>query len=150
MNVRKMFRDAQAKGEVDFFVKKGVVKAREVKSSETVETFIGTEKETVNTAKPGDFIVCGERGERYVVTGEKFKERYEVVDDTEGIYKAIGSCYAFKIGNDVKSFTFTAPWGEEMICNPGDYIATTDVNDPDLKDVYRIERSVFIVTYQKA
>ena len=58
-------------------------------------------------------------------------------------YAPIGTVYAYAYFG--KSFTFTAPWNEEMIVEPGDFIATTELGS---NDVYRIQREVFEQTYR--
>lgn len=43
------------------------------------------------------------------------------------------------------TFTFTAPWGEEMVARPGDAV----VRDPaDPKDTYRVAAAAFECTYE--
>lgn len=113
-----------------------------------VITFINGVKETENEAQAGDYILTGPQGERYVLKPNKLKERYKKIgEDLAGrsIYKAIGECWAIQYHG--KPFTFTAPWGEEMICNSGDYICSTKT---DGTDVYRIDQNVFLQTYKKA
>jgi hypothetical protein len=67
--------------------------------------------------------------------------------DAEGFrqYPANGSCHAFEY--EGQAFAFEAPWGERMIVNPGDYIATPTIGSDD---IYRIERNAFLATYREA
>lgn len=105
-----------------------------------IVTSIDGQVETINHANIGDYILSGPKGENYVLTPEKFFKRYVVKD---GLAKAIGSTYAKEYKGE--SFNFVAPWGEDMICNNGDYLATTVVGSDD---IYRIEREVFHQTYK--
>ena len=60
----------------------------------------GTERvETVNTANPGDAIVTGKKGQRYVVSAESFGKLYEPLTDENGVitdgrylYKNVVKC----------------------------------------------------------
>jgi hypothetical protein len=55
----------------------------------------------------------------------------------------VGSCNAFQYNGE--AFEFKAPWGEKMLCEKGDYLASIE---SDLSDVYRIESTVFGKTYK--
>ena len=121
----------------------GVVTAIKATAEQQVRTVIDGKVETTNVAHPGDYIVTGASGEKYVLTSEKMKSRYKKIADNQ--YEAIGECFAVKYNG--KSFKFTAPWGEDMICNNGDYICSTIL---DGSDVYRIEKEVFKKTYKLA
>ena len=128
--------------EVAYFKKVGEIKANKALVETSVVTTIDGEQETINTANVGDYIVTGAAGERYVLTADKLESRYKHKGgDT---YIATGGCYAVQY--EGASFTFKAPWGEDMICNSGDYICSTVTNGDD---VYRIEQSVFNKTYHK-
>ena len=52
---------------------------------------------------------------------------------------------AEEVASYFPSGVFTAPWGEPMAVQPGDYLAATL---PQLAEIYRIERSAFASTYQ--
>lgn len=142
------FIAANAAGQVAKFAKSGIYHARPAIAGEVIKTVIDGKPETVNTATAGSFVVVGPKGEQYILDGATFAARYIAVDgaptsrDGYKQYHAIGSVYAYK--NDAGPFTFMAPWKEEMICNPGDMIATTEIGS---KDIYRIEREVFASTY---
>jgi hypothetical protein len=95
--------------------------------------------ETTNTAIPGDVIMSGPSGELYVVKSGKFASLYE------------GTLGAAVIPNQsprrVTRYTggttvvFTAPWGEDMVLKPGDYLVA------DGEGFYRIAREEFEKTY---
>ncbi len=96
--------------------------------------------ETQNTAKPGDFIVTNPSGEQYVIGEEKFKSKYEPVEDQPGIYRAIGApIKAMQIDSDI---SFKAPWGEGMHMRAGDFIV-----DAGNGDRYGIAQKEFEETY---
>lgn len=106
-----------------------------------VETILPDGKETKNKAEPGDIIMSGPSGERYVIKAKKF-----------------GSLYSGKIGEKIKvapnprqvarysgkdTISFKAPWGEDMVLKPGDYV----VKDGD-SGFYRIAKAEFEKTYE--
>lgn len=139
------YQRARELGHIRRYEKFGQVKARQATELERVETIIDGIVETTNAAKPGDWIITGVKGEHYVLTDEKFKSRYRHV--AKDIYEATGFCWAVKY--DGPSFTFEAPWGEQMVCNKHDYICSTTYDDDQGdKDVYRIERQAFLATYR--
>jgi len=129
----------------------GTVKARLANEGEKIVTEINGEKETENVAGENDVLIIGAEGEQYLVSVDTFKRRYvtlsgkEIKNVSEKLteYKSTGKCYAFKWVNG--SFSFIAAWGEKMICNDGDWLATTDTDDIE---VYRIEKNVFSKTYK--
>lgn len=136
------FLKSLKKGQVKEYRKFGTVKAIVAKKEQKVDTIIDGKLETTNIAKPGDYIVTGPKGEKYVLSADKIKTRYKHVEgDT---YKAIGNCYAVEYKG--KSFKFNAPWDELMTCHDGDFIASTK---QDGTDVYRIEKEVFQQTYKR-
>ena len=46
-----------------------------------------------------------------------------------------------------ETIEFVAPWGEKMLCEDGDYIASPPNGSPD--DIYRIEKETFAQTYME-
>jgi hypothetical protein len=60
-------------------------------------------------------------------------------------YAAKGTLHAFQYeGPPAK---FATSWGKDMIVNPGDYIATTEIGS---NHFHRIERDIFLETYVEA
>ena len=114
--------------------------------TQEVVTSINGEVETTNTAQEGDYIVEGASGEFYVLTPAKFDKNYVVTtinpDHTGAASVLPQPRYAVEWTGE--NFKFTAAWGEEMICNKGDYL----VAPQDLSEVYRIEKETFLKTYQ--
>ena len=51
----------------------------------------------------------------------------------------------FVVGETEVAFTFTAPWGEEMVARPGDAIVR---NPADPTDTYRVAAAAFECTYE--
>lgn len=135
----------------------GTVPLNENDGFETVLTIVSGKLETMKQAKAGDIvirnIILGGSAETYIMSKEKFENRYSVVDNTslfiDGYlwYKATAKGQVFASMYKGDTFKFTASWGEEMICNDGDYIARPV--DGDINDVYRIEKDAFDKTYTK-
>jgi hypothetical protein len=97
-------------------------------------------KETQNTAEVGDIIFSGATGENYVIKAAKLPKLYtgNVGDD---IYpEQSPRQVALYTGEPV---TFKAPWGEDMVIKPGDYL----VKDPANTGYYRIAKVEFEKTY---
>lgn len=138
------FEKARENGDTRQYQKTAKTKIRKATPGKVYETVINGIVETTNTAKKDSYEVRGESGEIYLISEEKLKTRYvwENNDaDGWGIYAAIGKVHAVcYYGN---SLVFKAPWGEDMICNEGDFLCSTGGSD----DVYRIERDTFFRTY---
>lgn len=120
--------------------------AKQVKAGLKVDTIIDGKLETTNTSKDGDYLIIGTKGEKYLIDKDKFKKRYAFVTRTPlgDKYKAIGNVFAIKY--EGPTFKFKAPWGEDMLCESGDYICSTSMSNLD--DVYRIEKDAFVKTYR--
>ena len=132
-------------------------KAVEVEFSETtqkIETIIiegdGTKRvETVNTANPGDAIVTGKKGERYVVGAEDFGKLYEPLTDENGVItdgkylpKNVVKCMKNPTGQEI---IINAPWGGEQTGGADCMIVESQING----DRYIVERGAFEMTYEK-
>jgi hypothetical protein len=132
--------------------KVGYVAARQAESCEIIETrWNGTE--TVNTARPGDWIVTSlspgrvplrdRRGSlnTYVIAAEKFAHRYEATGDrieVGTVYRARGTVDAllFPAGFDI-----VAPWGEHQQAPAGYLILNGD-------EVYGNNAETFAASYE--
>ena len=135
------------KDDTDYYKKSGTFDARLAKVGEKIITTIDGEDETQKTAKANEVVVKGPKGELYVVSTKKFKERYEAgepLTDQFQKYKAKGIIRAFEY--EGPTFKFIASWDEEMLCKEGDFLASPSKDIP-APEVYRIERSVFDQTY---
>jgi hypothetical protein len=99
-------------------------------------------EETSNVAQPGDFIMCGPVGEKYVVRMERIHELYErTPGDPTTMLVRPGTprkvaCYDGKEGN------FEPSWGGSMVLKHGDYVVREAKNK-----YYRIDKGVFKSTY---
>lgn len=106
-----------------------------------IVTIIDGLEETRNTAKEGDRIVTGPKGERYVIAGDKFEKLYEANPDNVEEFRAKGTIHATHVTENI---SFTAPWGEEMYIKAGGVL----VQNGD--DIYGIEEDAFAQTYGRA
>ena len=89
--------------------------------------------------------------EEYLVKSEVFSERYAgpfSEPDAQGWreFRPQGpEMRFFVVGKREGTFTFTAPWGEEMVARPGDAIVR---NPADPEDTYRVAAAAFECTYE--
>lgn len=137
-NLRKFFIEPQQ------YAKTGTVKARLAVADEKVETIIDGKLETTNTAKGGEALITGARGEHYLVPADTFATHYEGLQlgarDQE--YQDSGAVWASQWSHEPTHFI--APWGEEMLIEKGDYLCSTTRHPNEL---YRIEAQAFALTY---
>jgi hypothetical protein len=104
--------------------------------------------ETRNTAQPGDYIVTGIGGERYVVKPEVFEARYELKPGYANVYCARG--YVKGIRNPFnRTLHICAPWGEVQNGEPDCMVV--DIYDPATRTrdgkPYIINRAEFAKSY---
>jgi len=157
MDMQRLFDEAERQGRVGIARKTATVDARPAEAGEVVVTVIAGEgKETQSRpARAGDMVVRS-RGEatgheQYLVAAEKFASQYEGPDseaDAEGwrAFRPTPQDVDYLIVREEDgSFTFVAPWGEDMVARPGDAI----VRDPrDPADIYRVAATAFSDTYE--
>ena len=153
MSFTKVDRKAQeimsALAEAPIYKKQGRVQARPAVPGETSTTVLASgAKETVNTAKDGDWIMTNPSGEQYIISGEKFFDRYEATAE-EGVYSAKGYCRAIKnpFGEPIE---IMASWGEPQTGDANCMLA--DICDAEGKldgEPYIIEATVFAETYKQ-
>lgn len=105
-----------------------------------VVTVTADGKETENVAAPGDIIMSGPSGENYVVKAAKFGNLYDGQIGTTIIPNQTAREVTRYTGS--ASLVFTAPWGEDMVVKPGDYL----VKDGDA-GYYRIAKAEYEDTY---
>lgn len=132
-------------------------KAVEVEFSDTtqeIKTIIteedGTERvEAINTANPGDAIITGKKGERYVVSAEDFGKLYEPLTDENGVItdgrylpKNIVKCIKNPTSQEI---IIDAPWGGKQTGGADCMIVESQING----DRYIVERGAFEMTYEK-
>ena len=105
---------------------------------EEIITKIDNEIKETTTAMPGDFILTGAKGERYVLKSLDFMERYSL-NETGTIAAEKQKKKNFKMVE--KLMKFVSPWGELVTVRRGDVIIRENGN------YYGIEREVFDRTY---
>lgn len=155
LNKEKLFRDAVKKRiqykhipfTPDSAPKRTFMIQTVSKTPIKVITTINEKKETHNYASRGDYIVTGPLREQYVIKPDKFFLLYNVRDQV-----AEPRCIIRKVAKFSKSIadklklpshiSFTAPWGEEMVINTGDFIVK------DKSGYYSIAASAFRQTYR--
>jgi hypothetical protein len=111
------------------------------KAEQEVVTVLAGKPETRNTAKPGDYIVTGTLGERYVIAGNRFDRLYEPDPARPGEFRSKGTVLAVLLTEPV---TFKAPWGEQQRIDAGGVM----VKNGD--DIYGIAAAAFAETYGRA
>lgn len=113
----------------------------EITEAFTFSTMIGGEKETTNTTAVGDYMISGPSREKYSIKAAKFGKMYEVNGDTAVPEQSKRMVVEY---TGAKDFEFDAPWGEKMLCKPGDYIVKEGPGK-----FYRIAKKEFEQTYNK-
>lgn len=111
------------------------------KAEQEVVTVLAGKPETRNVAKPGDYIVTGTLGERYVIAGNRFDRLYEPDPARPGEFRSKGTVLAVLLAEPV---TFKAPWGEQQRIDAGGVL----VKNGD--DIYGIAEAAFAETYGRA
>lgn len=106
-----------------------------------VVTVINGKEETRNQAQPGDRIITGVKGERYVIKEAKFGGLYEEDPADSSRYISKNVIRAMQLGENTE---LTAPWGEKQRAAKGGYVAQR-VDNPS--DIYLIEEGAFKATY---
>ena len=143
----EVFKEIWSGSSIENFQKKGEVLARKAIEGEKINTIIDGELETTNVAKKGDVVVKGVKDEEYIMSKEKFYNRYSggEVGDAFSTFKAKGKTWAMEyVGKPIE---FVASWGEKMILKTGDFLCNPEKDKPG--DLYRIEKSAFNQTYEK-
>jgi hypothetical protein len=156
-DVHALFATAEAEGRVGIARKSKPVDARPARPGEVVVTAVKDEGDETRSkpAADGDWVVrnrCPATGnEEYLVKAETFAERYagpSSEPDTQGwreFRPQDREMHFFVVGESEGTFTFTAPWGEQMVARPGDAIVR---NPADPKDTYRVAAAAFECTYE--
>jgi hypothetical protein len=153
LSITELFEKIEKK----HYKKSGRFLARSVQPGEITITKVGGCIETIKFAEPTDWLIMninvGSSGESWAIGYEKFITRYKIAESNRHpVYnghtwdevEAVGEVMA---GESPVGITFIAPWGEEMMCKPGDYLASPIGGEAS--DVYRIERKTFLDTYKE-
>lgn len=128
------------------FRKTAMVRKSEVRraeAEEAVSTMINGAEETRNTARPGDYIVTGGQGERWVITAAKFGDLYEEDRSDPSRYISKNRVRALKVNENTE---MKAPWGETQRVLKGGYVVQ---RVDKLDDIYLIEKQSFKDSYKK-
>ena len=138
-----------ALAEAPFYKKQGRVEARPAKPDEKITTTLedGT-KETVNKANEGDWIVTNPSSEQYIISKQKFLDRYEATNE-DNVYIAKGYCRA--IPNPFgKPIEIMASWGSPQTGDERCLIADTcDASGKCDNEPYLIDADAFTKTYNQ-
>jgi len=145
------------------YKKRGRFLSRLAVQGETILTIVDGKLETLKVATKEDVILrnieIGSSAETYIISKKKFEERYDDAFEHHTIdgqpwfvVIAKGEIEAFCFGHNItgtaalpEPIQFMAPWGEQMLCNPGDFLARPLPGDEF--DIYRIEKKTFDLTY---
>lgn len=111
-----------------------------VKQETPIVTHTSDGKETQNVAQPDDVVMSGPSKEQYVLKAAKFPKLY-VGKMGETVYPE-QSPRNVAIYNGKDEVLFKAPWGEDMVLKPGDYL----VKEEEGK-YYRIAKVEYEATY---
>lgn len=135
------------------------IEARPAVTGETVITNTADGKETTNSAEAGAMVVRNLTAVRecYIVPGDKFSARYELIDAVDegwSRYKPLGEILAIEISKSLAErlevgaeFQVMAPWGSPQRARLKDMFVSPL---PDLAEVYRISHQEFEETYRPA
>jgi len=147
----KEFVDAKlAAGTKTFYATKvAVVQARTGKIGEKIRTQMKDGHiETENTIKTDDeMIIRNPSGEEYIISGERFRERYITKPlDKLGKWAMYQSLVIPQelmwLDNDVE---FVAPWGTPMSVKGGGVL---NITNRATGDIYGIEKNALLETYR--
>jgi archaellum component FlaG (FlaF/FlaG flagellin family) len=105
-----------------------------------VVTMTSDGKETQNVAEQNDVIISGPSREQYVIKSAKFPKLY--VGQIGGPVHPEQSPRNVAIYNGNAVVNFVAPWGENMVLKPGDYLVKEDEGK-----YYRIAKQEYEMTY---
>lgn len=173
-SARDVIRVAEKKG-LDFWVEKKPIKYKRVGSLADVgprtffvapsdaehtkavksETHIAGRTETRDLVYPGNVVMGGPQGERYVVRTPRFFDLYDTSGDVAiartgrprravRVNKELLEAVVGVSSSSSEGFEFDAPWGESMIANSGDVL----ILESD-RGMYRVEKRAFAATYRR-
>lgn len=122
----------------------------------TVDTPVSTDfdrgdgesyNETTNIAHPGDAIITGAKGERYVLTADNFARMYEPLTDENGQIvegKWLPKNVIKRMKNPTgQEIVIDAPWGGDQTGEADSWIVESQING----DRYIIEAAAFDASY---
>jgi hypothetical protein len=97
-------------------------------------------KETQNVAEPNDIILSGPSGEKYSIKAAKFPKLY--FGNIGGPIHPEQSPRNVAVYGGNIPVNFVAPWGENIVLKPGDYLVKEDEGK-----YYRIAKKEYEMTY---
>ena len=114
----------------------------------TIVTYIDGEKETTNTCQPGDYVITGVKGEKYVVMAKKLPSLYNLIEETlvtrlqpRNVVKVTKPLLK-KVG--VKEpIEFTASWGEPLTLRSGDVLVKEE------EDIAEVSLVIVMIMFLK-
>ena len=92
-------------------------------------TMINGVEETRNRAEPGDHIVTGSQGERYIIKAAKFASLYEQDPSNPDAYISKNVVKAIRLSENTE---LTAPWGEKQRALAGGVVVQSLLNHNDI------------------
>lgn len=117
------------------------VRARQVTRVEEVASIMEDGfRETMNEARPGDYIVQNPTGEQYVTGKDEFEQRYRQTEQ-QNVYEPISR--PVRVVELNENVCFEAPWGEEMRIKAGGVLILRESGE-----IYGIQRDEFQRTYE--
>lgn len=140
---------------IQHYKKFGQFLYRSAIEGEAILTIVSGKLETIKVAGVQEVVLrnitINSSAETYVIAEKMFFQRYTPISKQykiEGtiwyVAEAKGEAYAFLYSGE--TITFEAPWGEPMVCEKGDYIASPVAGKSS--DIYRIEKQTFKDTYR--
>ncbi len=130
--------------EIKSYIKIANIRAEVAQGGENVLTVLenGT-VETFFVANKGDYIITNPAGEQYVVTKEKFVQRYEPCFELgKNCYKPKPVVQKF-IQTD-EDICLIGSWGNEQFIKAGGFINITEEDN-----IYGCAKEEFLATYQE-
>ena len=132
------------------YIKNIIVKIRPAIEKEKIITTLNDgERETVNIAKSGDFVVTNPSNEQYIINNKNFLEHYKETE-TSGVYTEKSYCKTIKNPFNLP-IKINAPWGFTQIGDEKCLIVNqckidgTLSSDPYLVDIDSFEETYKIV-----
>lgn len=131
------------------YIKNIIVKIRPATQNEKIITILNDgEKETINIAKIGDWIVTNPSNEQYIINNKNYLEHYKETGEA-GFYIENNYCKAIKNPFN-KPIKINAPWGFTQIGDEKCLIVNQCKIDGTFKsDPYLVDIDSFEETYKK-
>lgn len=144
---RKAKTITEAINTAPIFKKQGLVHARPAIPGEKITTILKTgAQETENIAKKNEVIVTNPSGEQYIISMERFLNRYEMTPEV-GKFSAKGFCRAI-LNPFGKPIEIMASWGTPQTGDENCLIADTcDASGQTTGEPYLIDGKAFAETY---